>query len=504
MFTLHATPLDPVALKAALGDQGCGAFVCFEGWVRNHNEGKQVHRLDYEAYAAVALAEGNRIVAEACQRFGVPRAHCAHRVGSLALGDLAVWVGVATAHRGEAFAACRYIIDAIKHRVPIWKKEFYTSGDSGWVNCEHCAAAGAALDAVTPAEYYARQMRLPEVGTTGQGRLGEARVLVVGAGGLGCGALPALVAAGVGTIGICDADSVALSNLHRQTLYTVAMVGQSKAACAVAQLGALNPLVRLIAHETHLTRENAAALLDAYDLVLDCTDNFETKHLLNDLAVRWGKRLVQASIYQYEGQLFAYAPGQYGGCLRCLWPEIPDPGCVGACADVGVLGVVPAAFGALQAAEALKMLLDLPDRLDGDMLFFDLLRYRARRVPVPQRADCPVCGTHAATHERPVEAPVEVELDHIEDAGAAGWTLVDIRESYEAASTPLSGLPHMVWPASQVEAGETPLVPGPRYLLVCARGRRSKYLALRLRREGIAAWSLKGGLDAILTAPRHG
>jgi len=138
-FRFIATPIDGNALRAELRDPHCGGFTCFEGWVRNHNEGQEVRHLEYEAFEALGIREGERIMAEAAQRFGVTQALCVHRVGDLQLGDIAVWVGVAAAHRDEAFKACRFIIDEVKHRVPIWKKEHYVSGDSGWVNCERCA-----------------------------------------------------------------------------------------------------------------------------------------------------------------------------------------------------------------------------------------------------------------------------------------------------------------------------------------------------------------------------
>jgi molybdopterin synthase catalytic subunit len=141
-FRFSTAALDPLALRAELTDPSCGGYAAFEGWVRNHHEGQQVTRLEYEAYVALAVREGERIVAEARDRFGIHGALCAHRLGSLELGEIAVWVGVAAAHRDEAFRACRYIIDEVKHRLPIWKKEHYRNGDSGWVNCERCAAAG--------------------------------------------------------------------------------------------------------------------------------------------------------------------------------------------------------------------------------------------------------------------------------------------------------------------------------------------------------------------------
>ena len=139
-FRLSTVPVDLAALRAELADPACGGYTAFEGWVRNHNEGLEVLRLEYEAYAPLAVREGERIAAEACERFGVTHVLCVHRVGALAIGDLAVWVGVSAPHRDEAFRACRYVIDEVKHRVPVWKKEHYVNGDSGWVNCERCAA----------------------------------------------------------------------------------------------------------------------------------------------------------------------------------------------------------------------------------------------------------------------------------------------------------------------------------------------------------------------------
>jgi len=142
-FRFSRTPLAPAALRAELADPACGGYAAFEGWVRNSNEGQSVSGLTYEAFEALAVREGERIVAEALRRFGAARAACVHRVGELAIGELAVWVGVSAPHRDEAFRACRYIIDEVKHRLPIWKKEHYLNGDSGWVNCERCAAHGA-------------------------------------------------------------------------------------------------------------------------------------------------------------------------------------------------------------------------------------------------------------------------------------------------------------------------------------------------------------------------
>jgi len=142
-FGFSTAPLDVPALSRGLADRSCGGFVSFEGWVRDHNEGLAVTRLEYEAFEALGVKEGERIVAEACERFGITRIACVHRLGVLGIGDVAVWVGAAAAHRDEAFRACRFVIDEVKHRVPVWKKEHYVNGDSGWVNCERCSAVPA-------------------------------------------------------------------------------------------------------------------------------------------------------------------------------------------------------------------------------------------------------------------------------------------------------------------------------------------------------------------------
>ncbi|MGH7918974.1 MAG: ThiF family adenylyltransferase, partial [Candidatus Dormibacteraceae bacterium] len=263
MFRFSSTPLEESALRAELTDPACGGYTAFEGWVRDHNEGQRVRRLEYEAFEPLAIKEGERIIAEAIARFGVERAACVHRIGTLEIGENAVWVGVSAAHRDEAFRACRYIIDEVKHRVPIWKKEYYESGDSGWVNCERCAqhaahgehAAASPEHAhpghshgASPKPDYSRQIALKEVGAAGQEKLRRAAVLVVGCGGLGVPVMTYLAAAGVGRIGLVDGDRLEASNLHRQTLYSLADVGKPKVELAAARLRALNPEVEVDTH----------------------------------------------------------------------------------------------------------------------------------------------------------------------------------------------------------------------------------------------------------------
>jgi len=502
MFSISSEPLDPQALRDSVRNVEAGGFASFEGWIRNHNEGKAVTALEYEAYEAVCITEGNTIIAEAKRRFGVLEARCVHRVGALDLEDMAVWVGVSAAHRGEAFDACRFIIDAVKHRLPIWKKEHYADGDSGWVNCERCAHPHAHTPTLTEVDFYARQVNLKEVGTAGQDKLRQARVLVVGAGGLGSPATVYLAAAGVGHLGICERDTVDPSNLHRQILFRAADVGKSKALRARDELTALNPFISIEIHEERLGPHNVDRIIAGYDVLVDGTDNFEAKFLLNDAAVRHGKTLVQASIYQYEGQLFVYHPEAGGPCLRCLWPEVPDPGCVGSCAEVGVLGAVPGVLGSLQAMEVLKQLLDLPGKLQGDTVFFDLLTFGARRVRGVRRADCPACGSAAHSPAVSFDEPIELEVGDLARFETP-YTLIDVRENSEGA-IPLPGVSRKL-PASAFPPDGGALDWPEPWILCCARGMRSRYLAMALRRAGRGGvYSLVGGAAALARQPRCG
>jgi len=515
-FSFSETPLDSAALQRELRDDTCGGFAAFEGWVRNHNEGHAVTRLEYEAFTQLAEKEGARIVAEAVRRFGVTRAACVHRIGSLAIGDIAVWVGVSSAHRDEAFRACRFIIDEVKHRVPIWKKEHYVNGDSGWVNCERCALPGPheqehehdhdhahhGTHAATPtAPDYSRQVALREVGPEGQARLRAASVLVVGAGGLGVPVLQYLAGAGVGRLGIVDGDRLEASNLHRQTWYTLAECGREKAALAAARVQALNPEVRVDTHALRLDTGNAERLVQGYDLVVDCTDNFGSKFLLNDVALHTGKPVLFASVYQYEGQLQLVAGDADSPCLRCVWPEATRDGIVGNCAEAGVLGPVPGVFGSLQALEALKLLLGLPGLAKNEMLIFDLITLNTQRLRAKRAKDCVAhqrAGSPPAAASQPQDAAqLEESFASLADALAAGYALIDVRDMKErdAEPVPASSL-HLPMTKLLTEAVNLDL--DGQYLLLCATGKRSAAAAELLRSQGFRdCRSLRGGLKGL-------
>lgn len=473
MFVLTCEHMEGPLLDAQIS---AGGFVTFVGRVRDSSRGLEVKRLEYEAYSELAVCEGEKIIEEAMRKFDIVAAACAHRTGSLDIGEAAIRVDVAAAHRKAAFAACEYIVDEVKSRVPIWKKEHYVSGEAVWIRGPERAH--------TQDGFYSRQIRLPEVGESGQEKLARSRVLVVGAGGLGCAALQYLAAAGVGTIGICEQDTLYESNLHRQVLYEHRQIGHSKVALAHQRLRALNPNVSVQIHPERLTATNARDLLRGYDMTLDCADNFATKFLLNDIAVSLGLPLFQASIYQYEGQLLAVLPG--GPCLRCLWRSRPSEASVGSCADAGVLGVVPGVFGTLQASEAIKSILGLPSPLrEGKIVLLDLLTLRSTELAMSRDPLCPACGSGILEKNWTVAW-----------AELSGHILVDVRSAEEIAAEP--GDAHICIPVDQLEEAAGGWDPSRSYALLCATGVRSDAAAKALRDAGRKnVFSVAGGLSAL-------
>ena len=246
-------------------------------------------------------------------------------------------------------------------------------------------------------ERYARHLILDEVGEEGQARLLAARVLVVGAGGLGSPLLLYLAAAGVGTLGIVDSDTVDLTNLQRQIVHATDRIGAPKTHSARVSLAAINPGVRVETHRLRLAADNAEALIGAYDLVADGSDNFQTRYLLSDLCARLGKPLVAGALSPFEGQLSTFRPylGRGHPCYRCLFREPPPPGMVPRCETAGILGAVAGVIGTLQAVEVLKELLGLGDSLDGTLLIYDALATHFHRIRIGKDPECPSCGAEA-------------------------------------------------------------------------------------------------------------
>ncbi len=255
---------------------------------------------------------------------------------------------------------------------------------------------------------YSRHIILPDVGGKGQTKLLESKVLIIGTGGLGAPAAMYLAAAGVGTLGIVDDDMVELSNLQRQIVHFTTDVGVHKTESAANKLTAMNPDVDVIQHQCRINASNIMEIFEPYDVVLDCTDNFPTRFLINDACVMSKKPLIHAGIFRFEGQCFTIKPDE-GPCYRCLFPEPPPPGMVPSCQEAGILGCVAGVMGTVQATEAVKVLLNIGEPLVGKLLTFDALEMRFRQVKIPRDKDCPVCS----------EKPSITELVDIEEEACA-------------------------------------------------------------------------------------
>jgi len=349
---------------------------------------------------------------------------------------------------------------------------------------------------------YSRHLLIPEVGLRGQERLAAARVLVVGAGGLGSPALQYLAAAGIGRIGVVDDDAVDETNLQRQTIFTTADVGVNKAVVAAARLHALNPHVLVDAFPFRLDEENARQLVRENDVVLDCTDRFPTRYLINDACYLEKKIDVYASIFRFDGQLSVLcAPG--GPCYRCLYPQAPPAELTPTCADGGVLGALAGLMGAWQAGEALKVVLGIGEPLVGRLLLVDSLQARVRELRFEREAECELCGarpTRTAIDERAYEpAAVESDVAEIEadglDEALRDATLLDVREPHEAVLGSIAGAVQI--PASQLEERMSELDSAVRYVVACRVGMKSLWAVRRLREAGFERLlHLRGGLLA--------
>ena len=357
---------------------------------------------------------------------------------------------------------------------------------------------------------YSRHLMMPEVTPDGQRRLKAARVLCIGAGGLGSPSALYLAAAGVGTIGIVDFDDVDLSNLQRQILHGTKDVGRAKLESARDRLSDINPKIDIELHRCRFTSENASDLVAQYDVIVDGSDNFPTRYLSNDVCVFARKPNVYGSVFRFEGQTTVFAPHLGGPCYRCLFPEPPPPDTVPNCAEAGVLGVLPGIIGMLQAIETIKLIVGIGEPLVGRLLHFDALRMKFRELNLRRDPQCPVCGENPTIFS-PIDyeefcgaravrdddglATINVhELKRkMENNGA--FAIVDVREEFEYDIARIEG-------SKLIPLGELPerldeLQKDEEIILLCKSGTRSAHAAQLLRAAGFArAYSLEGGVDA--------
>jgi molybdopterin/thiamine biosynthesis adenylyltransferase/rhodanese-related sulfurtransferase len=359
-------------------------------------------------------------------------------------------------------------------------------------------------------ERYSRQTILEEMGIEGQARLLRGKVLIVGAGGLGSPVALYLAAAGVGTLGIVDGDQVDLTNLHRQILHTTPDVGQPKTESARRTIGGLNPDVTVVPYQTVLTSANALEILEPYDVVINGSDNFPTRYLVNDACVLLGKPLVDASILKWEGQATTFVPGR--GCYRCLFPTPPPPGAVPSCAEGGILGALCGYMGTRQALEAIKLLLGVGETLANRLLIFDALEGETRVVRWSRNPECPVCGDQPTiralidyeqfcgmpAHDRPASKTPVPEVSPVEakamlDRG--GVQLVDVREPWEYEEAHIPGC--RLIPVGEVPFRLHEIGKDAPAVVYCKSGSRSGKIVALLRERGYdKAVNLTGGILA--------
>ncbi len=353
---------------------------------------------------------------------------------------------------------------------------------------------------LTPSERsrYARHIMLPEIGEAGQTRLKSGSVLIVGAGGLGSPAAIYLAAAGVGRIGLVDFDDVDATNLHRQVLYGTSDIGRPKLEAARDRLHDLNPEVTVETHDAQLTSENALDILATYDVIVDGTDNFPTRYLVNDACVLLGKPNVYGSIFRFEGQISVFDE-KNGPCYRCLYPDPPPPNLVPSCAEAGVLGVLPGIIGTIQAAETIKLIAGIGLTLTGRLLLFDALRMSFREMKLPKR-----CSEHAPITElidyegfcNPMKS-TDITAKELAGKIARGEevVLVDVREPYEWSTGHLESARHIPMQQIPRHLGELPR--DRELVMICRSGSRSANVQQFLISQGFTnVKNLAGGMKA--------
>jgi molybdopterin/thiamine biosynthesis adenylyltransferase/rhodanese-related sulfurtransferase len=367
--------------------------------------------------------------------------------------------------------------------------------------------SGAMRLSVEELQRYSRHLIMPEVRSEGQNRLKAARVLCIGAGGLGSPAALYLAAAGVGTLGIVDFDDVDLSNLQRQILHGTKDIGRGKLESARDRLHDINPQIETELHKCRFSSENASQLVAKYDLVVDGSDNFPTRYLSNDVCVFAHKPNVYGSVFRFEGQTTVFAPHLGGPCYRCLFPEPPPPDSVPNCAQAGVLGVLPGIIGMLQAIETLKLILGIGEPLVGRLLHFDALKVKFRELNLRRDPQCPVCGENpsifspidyeqfcGASDEGAIPEMSPHELKRRMDAGEP-FELIDVREPFEYEIARIDGA--KLIPLGEITDRLDELSDEQPIVVHCHSGKRSAQAVGLLQQHGFTkVYNLEGGIDA--------
>ena len=459
MFSITSTEILRNDYVAQIQEEAAGALVIFEGWVRNHNEGKPVTSLEYQVYKELAEKEGQKIIAEAIKKFNLKTVVCVHREGHLKIGDIAVWIGATAAHRDDAFKASRYIIDEIKYRLPVWKKEHYQNAPADWVFCRHHLHHVHFLET----DYYKKQNQVVD-----QNKLKKSKVCIIGMGGLGNPVLTYLAAAGIGNIRIIDFDKIDISNIHRQPLFSPNLVGEKKVLVAQSKALEINPYIQVEAIDTYIDESNITSLIEGFDLVLDCTDNLKTKYLIHDACFQSKQVLISASLYKWEGQVRTFNPHLQNGCLRCLQSETPNDTLIGNCNDFGIVGISAGVIGTLQASEAIQFLLFQKNMSENKTILLNLQNLEQNQISPYKKPQCECC-----LGQKKLDSQNSFEIDYAELS--KDYLLIDIREQNENILQQHTQTPQKV-------------------AVMCQRGVRSLEAVKKMREQGYQNfYSVKGG-----------
>ncbi len=483
----------------------CGGIFVFEGRVRLSNNKKLVKYIEYECHYPLAYNVFQQLIKKVKKKFQLNFFQCRHRVGKVKAGECALWLGIRSIHRNDSIAACDYIITYIKNKFPIWKKEIYYNLEHSWINDSSLLLNKNKITNKNKKAYYSRQIIIPNIGEKGQKTLENKSILIVGAGGLGSVAITYLIRAGIGKIGICEYDVIEISNLHRQILYSFKDIGKKKSYILKEQLKDINPFIKIEIYQKLLNIKNIKNFFKRYDLILDCTDNFSTKFLINDAAFIYKKPIIRASVHHFFGQIEVYNSNWNSACMRCLWSIFPDNQKIGTCSQNGIIGAVTGVIGSLQALTAIKYLLNIGEELKNKITMIDLLNIDYKNLNSSKSKTCILCGdtpTITSLNKKNYKHKIinKIEISYIDfSKNLNKYILIDIRENLELEKQnnkylhfPMSLLPNKISFFSEQ------LKNNHKYLLFCSHGKRSLQAAIWLRQLGFYnIYSLSGGNEFI-------
>jgi len=371
-------------IQSVVEDNNAGGYVFFEGRVRIYNRKKKVYSLFYEADKGLAKIEFLNIVKELKKEFSILQVLCVHKTGVLLVGETALFIGILSKRRKDAFLAVQYLVSELKRRLPVFKKETYIDNSTHWVN-NTCSCDFTVDDNLR----YQQQKKLSFIGENGQKKLLNAKVLVVGAGGLGVPVLTYLASAGIGHLGICEYDRLDVTNLNRQFLYRIEDIGKKKSYLIKQRILEINKNIQIKIFSNKLTINNIIKVVKGYDIIIDCVDNLNCKFLLNDAAYFFKIPLIRASVYHMEGQLEVYDSSKEGPCFRCFWNN--EDILAVSCNETGVLGTTPGLFGIFQAQETIKFLLGENVLKNGEILIANLFENDFFKINYSKNKRCSLC-----------------------------------------------------------------------------------------------------------------